>query len=183
MGKGVLIMKARIVLLMVVPFLLGGYGSTTYKTLEEVHTKTTSTYYPYKKSKWIKGPSSSIAHATQKPSTFGYSDVFLRTLIMDGRLLFHQLFVTFKGLEWVFFDEAYDLKGNKLEFIEINRDFRSRGIIEIFAITFREEYLEASTKTGINIKCIGERGERIITLEPAYVEGYMKKCRELNSSQ
>jgi hypothetical protein len=169
-------MKARIVFIMVVLFLLSGCGPTKYKT-------TTSTHDSYKKPKWIKGPSVRVDHATQKPSAEGYSDVFLRTLVADGRLVFHQLFVNFNGLEWVFFNEAYNVNGNKLEFIEINKDFRSLGITEIFAITFSEGYLEAATKTGINIRCIGKRGERAITLEPNYVECYLKKCRGLTSSQ
>ena len=176
-------MKARILSMMVVLFLLNGCGPTKYKTPDEVDKNTTFTYDQNKKSKWIKGPSVRVDHATQKPSAMGYSDVFLRTFVTNGRLVFHQLFVTYYGSEWVFFDEAYDINGNKLEFIEINRDFESLGIIEIFAITFREGQLEAAIKTGINIKCRGRRGERVITLEPTFVEGYLKKCRELTSSQ
>jgi len=176
-------MKARIAFMIVVLLLLSGYGPIKYKTSDEVYTKTTYTYDPYKKPKWIKGPSFRVDHATQKPSAVGYSDVFLRTLVADGRLVFHQLFVTFNGPEWVLFNGVYDISGNELEFIEINRDFRSRGIAEIFAITFSDGYLEAATKTGINIKCSGKRGERVITLEPTYVEGYMEKCGELTSSQ
>ena len=178
-----LLMKARIVFMMVVLFLLSGCGPTEYKTSDEVYQKTTSTYDSYKKPKWIKGPVIRINHATQKPSAVGYSEVFLRTLVADQRLVFHQLFVTFNGLEWVFFNEVYDISGNKLEFIELDRDFRSQGIIEIFAITFSEGYLKAATKTGIDIKCIGKRGERVITLEPTYVQGYLEKCRKLTSSK
>ena len=176
-------MKARILSMIVVLFLLSGCGPTKYKTPDEVYTKTTFTKDPYKKSKWIKGPSVRIDQATQKPSATGYADVFLRTFVADGRLVFHQLFVTYYGSEWVFFDEAYDINGNKLEFIEIDRDFESLGIIEIFAIIFREGHLEAARKTGINIKCRGRRGERVIILEPTFVEGYLKKCRELTSSK
>jgi len=169
--------------MMVVLFLLNGCGPTKYKTPDEVDKNTTFTYDQNKKSKWIKGPSVRVDHATQKPSAMGYSDVFLRTFVANGRLVFHQLFVTYYGAEWVFFDEAYDINGNKLEFIEIDRDFESLGIIEIFAIIFREGHLEAARKTGINIKCRGRRGEGVITLEPTFVEGYLKKCRELTASQ
>ena len=176
-------MKARILSMIVVLILLSGCGPTKYKTPDEVDKNTTFTYDPNKKSKWIKGPSVRVDHATQKPSAMGYSDVFLQTFVADGRLLFHQLFVTYYGLECVFFEEAYDINGNKLELIEIDRDFENLGIIEIFAVIFREGHLEAATKTGINIKCRGRRGERIITLEPTFVEGYLQKCRELTSSQ
>ena len=129
-------MKARILSMMVVLILLSGCGPTKYKTPDEVDKNTTFTYDPNKKSKWIKGPSVRVDHATQKPSAMGYSDVFLRTFVADGRLVFHQLFVNYFGLEWGFFDEAYDINDNKLEFVVIDRDFESRGIIEIFAITF-----------------------------------------------
>jgi hypothetical protein len=169
--------------MMVVLFLLSGCGPTNYKTPGKVDNKTTFTYDQNKKSKWIKGPSVRVDHATQKPSAMGYSDVFLRTFVTDGTLVFHQLFVTYYGPEWIFFDEAYDMNGNKLEFIEIERDFENLGIIEIFAVIFREGHLEAATKTGINIKCRGRRGERVITLAPTLVEGYLKECRELTSSQ
>ena len=176
-------MKARILSMIVVLLLLSGCGSTKYKTPDEVDKKTTFTYDQNKKSKWIKGPTVRVDHATQKPAAMGYSDVFLRTFVADGRLVFHQLFVTYYGSEFVMFDEAYDINGNRLEFIEIDRDFEGQGIIEIFAIIFREDHLEAAAKTGINIKCRGRRGERVITLEPTVVKGYLQKCRELTSSQ
>ena len=176
-------MKVRIVFMMVVLLFLSGYGPSKYKTSDEVYRKTTYTYDSFKEPKWIKGPSVRVDHATQKPFAVGYSDVFLRTFVADGRPVFHQLFAIFNGLEWVFFNGVYDISGNKLEFIEIDRDFENQGIIEIFAMTFREGSLEAATKSGINIKCRGSRGERVITLEPTFVEGYLKKCRELTSSQ
>ena len=50
-----------------------------------------------------------------------------------------------------------------------------------FAVILSREYLVSATKSGLYVKCVAERGERVITLEPHYVEGYLKKCRELTS--
>ena len=172
-------MKARIVLMVVIVFLLTGCVSTRYITTDEVYTKTTSTYYPYKKTTWINGPPIRIPYTAA-----GYSDVFLRTLVADGKPQFHQLYIRFNGFEWVFFNRAYDINGNQLDFEEIDRMVESTGTVEEdFVITFERDYLESAAKTGINIKCIGKRGERVVTLEPTYVEGYLKKYSELISSQ
>ena len=44
-----------------------------------------------------------------------------------------------------------------------------------------KEYLASAAKLGINIRCVADKSAEVITLEPHYVEGYLKKCRELTS--
>jgi hypothetical protein len=175
-------MRAKILSMLVFVFLAIGCSVTKNINMEDAYTHTTSKYYAYKKSTWINGPTMRVDHATQEPYLSGYSDVFLRTLVVQEKTKFQQLYVTFNGLDWVFFSDAYDINGNKLEFIQIDRTFDSAGVVEAFAITFSRGYLESVAKSGINIKCVGEKGEMVVTLEPAYIEGYLKKFRELTSS-
>ena len=44
-----------------------------------------------------------------------------------------------------------------------------------------KKYLASAAKLGINIRCVANKSAEVITLEPHYVEGYLKKCRELTS--
>ncbi len=176
-------MRAKKVFMLVFVFLVIGCSPTKHITVDDAYTHTTSKYYADKKSTWINGSTMRVDHATQKPYLTGYSDVFLRTLIVREKTRFQQLYVAFYGLDWVFFNDAYDVNGNKLEFIQIDRTFDGPGVVEAFAITFSRGYLESVAKSGINIKCVGKRGEMVVTLESTYIEGYLKKFRELTSSQ
>ncbi len=176
-------MRAKKVFMLVFVFLVIGCSPTKHITADDAYTHTTSKYYPYKKATWINGPTMRVYHATQEPYSAEYSDVFIRTLVVGEKTRFQQLYVTFYGLDWVFFNDAYDVNGNKLEFVQMDRTFDSPGVVEHFAITLPRGYLESVTKSGINIKCVGKRGERVVTLEPTYIEGYLKKSRELTSSQ
>jgi hypothetical protein len=176
-------MRAKEVFILVFVLLAIGCGPTKHITADDAYTHTTSKYYHYKKSTWINGPTMRVSHATQKLYSTEYSDVFLRTLVVREKIKFQQLYVTFYGLDWVFFNEAYDINGNKLEFVQLDRTFDSPGVVEHFTITFPRGYLESVTKSGINIKCVGKKGERVVTLEPTHIEGYLKKYRELTSTQ
>lgn len=111
----------------------------------------------------------------------GSVNVFLRSLV-DGDL--HQLYVTFSGKDWIFFDSAYDIDGNRLDFVEIDREVStSSGITEDFALNLSEDYLESAAEKGMNVKFVGQRGERTLVLKPHYIEGYLKRLRELTGSK
>ena len=175
-------MRARTAFALVVVFLLSGCGPPQkYRTADEVYTKTISTHDAYKKATWVKSPTVRVYHPYQTPYSTGYSDLLLRTLVVEGRSEFHQLYVTFYGYDWIFFNRAYDINGNQLKFTKIDRVVASLGIQEDFVITLAEDYLESATKSGLNIKFVGKRGERVVTLGPHYVEGYLKKYRKLTS--
>jgi len=184
-------MRAQIVFMLVVVFLLGGCGPSQkyrYETADEVYTKTASTKVPSQKKEWIESPRFRVYHTYQKPYKTGSSDVYLRTLVVDGRIQFHYIEVhpPTRGTP-ILFDKAYDINGNELKLVTIHRDTVSLGTSTVlfysFAVELSEEYLVSATQSGLYVKCVGKRGERVITLEPHYVEGYLKKCRELTEDE
>ncbi|NIR15946.1 MAG: hypothetical protein GWN86_19275, partial [Desulfobacterales bacterium] len=104
--------------------------------------------------------------------------MFLRTLVRDGHDT-HQLYVAFHDEDWVYFDRAYDSKGNELTLTQIKREKVTGGITEHFAATLNDDHLKWATRKGLEVKFVGKRGERKVYMRPHYVRGYSKRYREL----
>jgi hypothetical protein len=167
-------MRAQIVFMLVVVFLLSGCGPTKYKTAEDVYTKTIYSPGP-DNTDWVKSPPVRI---------YGLGVVSLRTRVQWGIPVDHQLYVVPYSSTSRFFLNAYDVKGNRLELdhdLLFVLDGEDSFVFEHFAVILSKEYLASAAKLGINIRCVADKSAEVITLEPHYVEGYLKKCRELTS--
>jgi len=170
-------MRAQMAFMLVVVFLLGGCGPTKYKTAEDGYTKTIYSPGSYN-TDWVKSPPVRI---------FGLGVVSLRTRVQWGIPTDHQLYVVLHSNTPRLFLNAYDVSGNRLELETIGLDrllYDPGGQIstkEDFAVILSKEYLASAAKFGINIRCVAYKSARVITLEPYYVDGYLKKCRELTS--
>ena len=163
---------------MSVVFLISGCTSYRYMTVDEVYQETTSTYLPYQKATWIKGPIVEKKYDYQGKSEYYY--FFLRSLVRD-RLEFHQLFLGFHGQDWISFWRAADIENNTLNFVQIDKTIASPGIAESFAVTLTENDINSAARYGLEIKFKGKERERVIILESGYVEGYMKNYKELTA--
>jgi len=173
-------MRVQIVFMLVVVFLLSGCGPTKYKTAEDVYTKTIYSPGP-DNTDWVKSPPVKI---------FGLGVVSLRTRVQRGIPADHQLYVVLGSTTPYFFcPNAYDASGNRLELeaIGLHRDVIYAPDVQFsikkkdWAVILSREYLVSAAKLGINIRCEPYKSAEVITLEPHYVEGYLKKCRELTS--
>ena len=77
----------------------------------------------------------------------------------------------FTGSEWYFLSQAVDIDGKKLNFEEMDHEVTG-GIRETFSISLTKDYLKKHIKKGIKIKLYGKRGDAILDIPPAYVEGF-----------
>ena len=77
---------------------------------------------------------------------------------------------------WRFFDRACDANGNRFRFNEIDHEVTSSAWTkETFAVDLSREYLDIAKSSGLDIKVIGKRGEKIFVLPAFYIEGFLKK--------
>ena len=171
-------MKAEMTILIALVLLLGGCSEAGLRTATGVYTHTNASIDSDEKTAWIKGPTDKKYFADHGAS--GYADVFLRTFVRDGSDT-HQLYVAFHDDDWVYFDRAYDSKGNELKFIEIKREKVTGGITEHFTARLSYDYLKSATGKGLEVKFVGKKGERKVYMRPHYVRGYLKKYKELTS--
>ena len=171
-------MKAGKTILIALVLVLGGCSEAGLRTATGVYTHTNASTDSDKKIAWIKGPTDKKYFADYGAS--GYADVFLRTLVRDGHDT-HQLYVAFHDQDWVYFDRAYDSKGNELTLTQIKREKVTVGITEHFAAKLSDDYLKSATRKGLEVKFVGKRGERKVYMRPHYVKGYLKRYRELTA--
>lgn len=77
------------------------------------------------------------------------------------------------ALGWYFIDSAADIDGNKLRVIQGGRDVDvGASVHESFGVEMTPEYLRSHRSTGMNIKLIGSRGEKIIKVSPEAVSAF-----------
>jgi len=83
-----------------------------------------------------------------------------------------------QAVGWRFFDRAYDINGEKFEFVDIDHDVTLGVTSEIFAINLTRKYLDKAVTESINIKVFGEDAEKVILVPSHYVEGFLQKVDE-----
>jgi hypothetical protein len=171
-------MRAGKTILIAFVLVLGGCAEAGLRTATGVYTHTNASIDSDEKIAWIKGPTDKKYFSDYAAS--GYADVFLRTLVRDKHYT-HQLYVAFHDQDWVYFDRAYDSKGNELNLTQIKREKVTGGITEHFAATLSDDDLKTARRKGLEIKFVGKRGQRKVYMRPHYVRGYLKRYRELTA--
>lgn len=139
---------------------------------ESVKVRTTSTRDDFKKLFNFKGP-----NLFQN----GPRSLFLRATRFDKSAeLFIQLYFRdqYDG-EWRFYDSAYDIEGNKLDFVSIDRKVDTCAKygcshFEDVGITLTRDYLDSRRETGTRLKVSGRAGEAIVVLPPGYIQGFLQ---------
>lgn len=77
---------------------------------------------------------------------------------------------------WAFYEQAYDINGNRLETSKIAREVEHGGTTrESLAITVTRTYLDNSLKTGLQLRVDGKRARKEFHAPGFYVEGFLMK--------
>lgn len=171
---------SKIALICLAFLLLAGCAMTPpIKTSNDVFMRSSIYNDPYKKTTWIRSPMF-INHDPFLQGMGSYY-AFLRVLVNDRYVTFYQFYISDSDENWRFFNRAYDSNGNKLDFVEIDHQIKSSQSVrmqEDFTINLSREYLDGAKNSGLNIKAVGKRGEKIFVLPGYYVEGFLKKVDE-----
>lgn len=164
-------------------------GMMNVKTKEDVVAKSTVETDSFKKIHWLHGPkmkASILKEATKKDHSEWQVDMYFLRAMKDEKSGkdFIQIYVSNEDTDWLFFNHAIDSDGNKLEFIEIDRQTSQStkygvGVIEDFAIVVNQDYLSTKANDGIRIKVYGKRGGRIINIPPFYIQGFLDRYKNV----
>ena len=141
---------------------------TLYETPDQVAQATKVREDPYTNTTWITSPSANCGDSLKK--------CYFRTAFINGKFAFYQLVVTVRIYSWLFLDTAYDIQGNKLDLVELDRRVLSGGTIkEIVAVNLTDQYMVQAMTDGLNISIRGKRGQTIVKLSGFYILGYLQK--------
>ena len=78
---------------------------------------------------------------------------------------------------WRFLEQAFDSQGTQLTTKVVSRDADEYGVAETVAIEMPIEYLVAHSRSGLDIKIIGSRGDLLIKLPGSYVQGFLSALK------
>jgi hypothetical protein len=140
-----------------------------------ISQKTEKKHDEFKKSTSFTGMDASV-------STDRDNSVFLRAWKADSDKIAHyQIYVVDTyGVEWRFYNTAYDSNGKKLDLVSISRDVGSCSsygcnYYEHLAINVDQDYLLANQETGVKFKISGkvEGADRVLFLPPAFIKGFL----------
>ena len=103
----------------------------------------------------------------------GFSGYHFEAAAVDGSMHNPVLMYSIDASDWYFVDRAADIDGNQLRVIQGGRDVDADASIhESFGVEMTPEYLRSHRSTGMNIKLIGSRGEKIIKVSPGAVSTF-----------
>lgn len=147
-------------------------------SLTEVQIKniTSSTQDGFKKSSWIKSPKYSLWNPDLNLNEHIFRIGSYVIMRRDTKYDFYQIYITAGHKNWMFYENAFDTYGNRLEFVTIDRQVTDYGIKEVFALTVDRKYLELIKKDeNFTFKVYGKRGSNIIVYPGKYIRGFLDK--------
>lgn len=155
-------------------FLFGCSFKPAISTTTDVYLNTKIENDAYKKDTWIKSPRYSGNHGGN-----GYYRCFWRAYAVNNNIQFYQLYVFDDYPDWRFYNHAYDLKGNQLDFSQISQDVSSDAWCgESFGISFTESEIHALKGNPFQFKAFGQKGDRTFFVPAIYLEGFLQKVDE-----
>jgi hypothetical protein len=129
----------------------------------------TISYDPYTKTETIV----SDDHSHMSILDEGFSGYQFSAAAVDGVMHNPVLLYFIDASDWYFINSAADIDGNRLPVIQGGRDVDvSASIHENFGVEMTPEYLRSHRSTGMNIKLMGSRGEKIIKVSPEAVSTF-----------
>lgn len=183
-------MKKSLIVLCLLGVVLAGCmpGLRYPKTAEGIIQKAEISEDPFEKTKWVKFPAIRPNQMSNYKEVTGQSTwnapvgyFFLRALQdsdNNNLKLVQAYFITDYATGWGFYNSAVDSEGNKLEFLEINRDVtkaaNSVNTVEEFAINLDVDYLQARRDQNIIIKVYGKKQNFVFFIPGYYVDGVLK---------
>jgi len=129
----------------------------------------TISYDPYTKTETIVGDD----HSHMSILDEGFSGYQFSAAAVNGAMHNPVLMYFIDASDWYFINSAADIDGNQLAVIQGGRDVDvSASIHENFGVEMTPEYLRSHRSTGMNIKLMGSRGEKIIKVPPEAVSTF-----------
>jgi hypothetical protein len=129
----------------------------------------TINYDPYTKTETIVGDD----HSHMSILDEGFSGYQFSAAAVNGVMHNPVLLYFIDASDWYFINSAADIDGNQLAVIQGGRDVDvSASIHENFGVEMTPEYLRSHRSTGMNIKLMGSRGEKIIKVSPEAVSTF-----------
>lgn len=129
----------------------------------------TISYDPYTKTETIVGDN----HSHMSILDEGFSGYQFSAAAVNGVMHDPVLLYFIDASDWYFINSAADIDGNPLSVIQGGRDVDvSASIHENFGVEMTPEYLRSHRSTGMNIKLMGSRGEKIIKVSPDAVSTF-----------
>lgn len=166
--------KIKLMYLSILGLVLAGCVMTPMKNANDVFMQSKVSDDPYEKTTRIYAP----LFYDALPIGFAY----LRAQVKNNKIVYYQIYVNDRDVDWKFIQGAYDIDGNKLDFYAVDRKVTGAGSIEEnYVITVDRKYLNNSIGKGINFKAIGQRGSTIVRIPSFYIEGFLKKVDEYRS--
>ena len=142
---------------------------------DTIFNNTTTNTDPYQNLTWIRSPDWVVERfvISSIPSCVAH----LRAATREDVVRFYQLYVWNGSDKWSFYNRAYDSNGNALGFVLVDREVSKHGyaVHESFAINLSEKYLNDMRISGLNIKVVGKRSEKIIVVPSYFVQGFLRK--------
>lgn len=166
----------------------GCAGIMNAGTRESVNAKVKIETDTFKKTAWLNGPdmkASIMKEATKKDKNEWQVHSYSLRAMKDEKsgVKFIQLYVSHQDTDWIFFDNAVDSDGTKLEFLKIDQRASSGtqygvGVVEDFAITLPEKYLTDKSQSGFQIRAYGKNGRRAVNVPPFYIQGFIDRYQD-----
>jgi len=158
--------------------LLSGCQATaltrTYDTPELVSSNSTIEEDQFRGGKKLIGPQ-------QYFDTMSNSGTyFLLRHIITGDLETTQLYVQILNHDWAFYESAYWDNGEPANFLKIDSSAEagtySAYVLETFALEVPENLMKDRIQSGkdLKVKAYGKKGDKEITIQNAYLKGFMK---------
>ena len=143
----------------------------------------TISFDPYRKTGTITGES----HWHNALLDLDKSQWFFQLAIVDGVPHNPVLMYSTDTTEWFFFNHAADVDGHEFKVIEGPRDvYAGNSVHELVGIEMTAEYVRQHRLTGMNIKVMGQRGDKVLQI-PAeavstFADGAISIFRNLAAS-
>lgn len=129
----------------------------------------TISYDPYTKTETILGDD----HSHMSILDEGFSGYQFSAAAVNGAMHDPVLLYYIDASDWYFIDRAADIDGNQLPVIQGGRDVDvGASVHENFGVEMTPEYMRSHRSTGMNIKLMGSRGEKIIKVSPEAVSTF-----------
>jgi hypothetical protein len=157
-------------------FAISGCIAVPHKTAEEVQGSTQIVHDQFKNETIVKGPVFPCSTTYRSPKDYG-CQLFLRSHVKVKRKTL-ELYVTYYGDDWVFFNNASYLGGEKLGFIPVDQSVVKKGggiIREDFILIVDAEYAKIALNSSLMIQARGNRGSLLIDIPSYYFQGFMNK--------
>lgn len=123
------------------------------------------TYDPYTKTELINGD----GHLHNALFDLDKPTYWFAATIADGVPGNPILMYDMDSPDWFFFENAADIEGNQFRVVQGNRDVSLGSVEETVGVVMSPSYLQSHRTTGMNIKLIGSRGEKVVQISPETV--------------